>query len=54
MHKHSGELREHRLPHVFVASALPGVDDAPVGVEEDEVRLVVRPELAGTGSLGVL
>jgi hypothetical protein len=48
------ELRQHRVPDARVASAFPGVDDSSSSIDEDEMRLVRRPEPAGACPVRVL
>ena len=46
--------REHRLPDDVVATAFPGVHDASLGVDEDEMGLVVGTEPSRPCPLGIL
>ena len=39
--RHSRQLGDHRFPDSGVSAPFPGVDDAALRVDEDDVRLVV-------------
>jgi hypothetical protein len=47
------ELGEHRAPDRRVGSTFPAVDEPPVGVDEDEVRLVRGAESLRTRAIRV-
>src|ERR671910_3345281 len=48
------KLREHPLPDAGGAASFPGVDDASIRIEEDEVRLIGRTELPRARPIGIL